>query len=267
MSTVRIQKRKNAKKIIKDISLNSNNYLIIHYSCESFYNIKDGRTPRITSISVRYFNKKQTKSFSIFKIAEIEKKIDNIDENYDYLEKKMLDEFFKFLKKHKDFYWIHWNMRDENYGFGAIENRYKVLGGKPTELEDDRKVDLALLLIDIYGPHYISNPRLPELIKKNDISKKDFLKGEDEAKCFEEKNFLKLHQSTLRKVDIFQTIIDRVENNTLLTNSQYADIYGYKITEIYEYINENLLAKSLFWILLTIASSIISIFIGTLLSK
>lgn len=246
MSKVRIKRRKDSKKTIENISLNTNNYLIIHYSCESFYNIKDGRTPRITSIAIRYFNTKQTKSFSIFKIAEIEKRIDNIDENYDYLEKKMLDEFFKFLKKHKDYYWIHWNMRDENFGFGAIENRYKVLCGNPTELDDTKKIDLARLLIDIYGPGYISNPRLFELMKKNNISKKDFLEGKDEAKCFEEKEFLKLHQSTLRKVDIFQTIIDRVDNNNLLTNSKYTDTYGYKPIEIYAFINENLLYKCLF---------------------
>jgi hypothetical protein len=38
-------------------------------------------------------------------------------------------------------------MRNINFGFQAIEHRYKVLGGKPYIVEDDRKVDLAKLLI------------------------------------------------------------------------------------------------------------------------
>ena len=45
-------KRKKAEKIIKIIDKNPEMYLIIHYSCESFYDITDGRTPRITSIAV-----------------------------------------------------------------------------------------------------------------------------------------------------------------------------------------------------------------------
>jgi hypothetical protein len=52
---------------------------------------------------------------------------DEIESHYDSLEKKMLDEFFNFAKEHKDYTWINWNMRDINYGFEAIENRYLVL--------------------------------------------------------------------------------------------------------------------------------------------
>jgi hypothetical protein len=37
-------------------------------------------------------------------------------------------------------------MRNINFGFQAIEHRYKVFG-KPYIVEDDRKVDLAKLLI------------------------------------------------------------------------------------------------------------------------
>ena len=33
-----------ARKIFREIDRNPQNYLIIHYSCESFYDIKDGHT-------------------------------------------------------------------------------------------------------------------------------------------------------------------------------------------------------------------------------
>jgi hypothetical protein len=40
-------------------------------------------------------------------------------------------------------------MRNINFGFQAIEHRYKVLGGKLYIVEDDRKLNLAKLLINI----------------------------------------------------------------------------------------------------------------------
>jgi hypothetical protein len=47
-----------------------------------------------------------------------------IDENYDKLEPQMLDEFYHFVEANRNCNWIHWNMRDENYGFEAIKRRY-----------------------------------------------------------------------------------------------------------------------------------------------
>ena len=44
MKNVRLKKRKDAMSVVNEFIDNPSNYLIIHYSCESFYNIKDGRT-------------------------------------------------------------------------------------------------------------------------------------------------------------------------------------------------------------------------------
>ena len=43
-----------ARQLFKEIGNNPQNYLIIHYSCESFYDIQDGHTPCITSIEPAY---------------------------------------------------------------------------------------------------------------------------------------------------------------------------------------------------------------------
>ena len=146
-------KHKKAEKIIKAIDKNPEMYLVIHYSCESFYDITDGRTPRITSIAVYNFESAQTDSFSLHKIAERKHiNISEIEDKYDQLEKQMLTEFFKYAKEHKEYKWIHWNMRDINYGFKAIENRFLVLGGKPFIINDSNKIDLSRLLIQYYGP-------------------------------------------------------------------------------------------------------------------
>ena len=60
-----------ACQLFKEIGNNPKNYLIIHYSCESFYDIQDGHTPRITSIAVYDYATAQTDSFSIHKLAEM----------------------------------------------------------------------------------------------------------------------------------------------------------------------------------------------------
>lgn len=100
----RISTHRKAKETINSFYDNNSHCLIIHYSCESFYDIKDGKTPRITSIAVRYLNTAQTKSFSIHKVAELKKiPLDEVNGSYDQLEKEMLKDFFDFVKEHKDY--------------------------------------------------------------------------------------------------------------------------------------------------------------------
>lgn len=245
---MRIEKHKKAKRIFDDIYKNPSKYLIIHYSCESFYDIKEGKTPRITSIAVRFLETAQSESFSIHKIAEKDKiTLDKIDECYDCLEKKMLREFFDFVKEHKGYKWLHWNMRDINYGFKAIEYRYEVLGGKPTVIQDGDKIDVARILIDKYGVAYIGHPRMESLLAKNKIVPKDYLNGAQEATAFENKEYIKLHQSTLRKVDVIANIIDRACENTLKTNSTWKDIYGLTPSGIFEALKNNWAWNLIIW--------------------
>lgn len=213
-----LKRRAEAKEALSKIFDSKEFYSLIHYSCESFYDRPEGQSPRITSIAIRKFSSAQTKSFSIHQFAEIKKvSIDKINFKYDEYEKDMLDAFYKFINEHKTMKFIHWNMRDINYGFEAIAHRYKVLGGNPVEISDANLVDLSRVLIDLYTPKYIGHPRLKELIDYNDITTRDFLSGKEEARAFEDQEYVKLHQSTLRKVDIFANILSRLEDNSLKT--------------------------------------------------
>lgn len=214
--------------------------LIIHYSCESFYDKKDGKTPRITSIAVRNLASGQTESFSIHQIAE-EKNIlfAQITEQYDDLERQMLDRFYEFVHIRQHYNWIHWNMRDVNYGFAAIEHRDRVLGGAPIMIVEDRKFDLSRALVDLYGVKYIQHPRFESLIVKNDISIRDFLTGAQEAEAFEKKDFIRLHQSTLRKVDILADVFERASNKTLKSNATWATQYGFTPSVVAEFVKEH----------------------------
>lgn len=239
----RIRKRKEARKQIETLFDNAEHVLIIHYSCESFYDIKDGRTPRVTSIAVRNLKTAQTESFSIHKIAERRRvAIKDIPNRYDDLEKEMLSDFFDYLKYRQTFHFIHWNMRDGNYGFSAIEHRYQVLGGEPHIVPDDKKHDLARVLVSLFGRQYTNHGefgRFQELITMNRMTDKGALTGKEEAEAFEKEEYIKLHQSTLRKVDCMSNIVERIVDGSIVTNATWKDKYGAHPKAIIELIKEH----------------------------
>jgi len=236
----RLKRRKVAQHKLDDLWEHSDSSLVIHYSCESFYDTEEGKTPRVTSIAVRNLASGQTESFSIHKVAE-QKHVpfSEIDEKYDELEKEMLDEFYDFVRSHQHYNWIHWNMRDINYGFAALEHRYRVLGGESIIISEDRKFDLARALVSLYGVGYIGHPRLQNIVEKNDITDMGFLSGKEEAEAFESKEYIKLHQSTLRKVDILANIFGRAADGSLKTNASWIDKYGVHPRALVEIVREH----------------------------
>ena len=79
-------------------------------------------------------------------------------------------------------------------------------------------------------------------------------KGPDEAKAFENSEYVKLHQSTLCKVDTISHIADRAAGSTLKTDAKLTGIYGNYFVFVMEKIKENW-----FFILLGIIGSVASI--------
>lgn len=237
---MRYKRHKQARRILKEIENSPREYLVIHYSCESFYDIHDGRTPRITSIAVRELDSGQTRSFSIHKIAEKQKvSLDEISEKYDELEKGMLNEFMEFIQQSSKSKWIHWNMRDINFGFPALYHRYEVLGGIPCKIDESRLIDFARVLKDCYGDGYAGgHPRLQKLLEINDMTHKELLSGEDEATAFESQEYVQLHQSTLRKANEISNIVTMACENDLKTASTWQEIYGLHPQGIYEMLHD-----------------------------
>lgn len=237
----RIKNRKRTLRRLGELDDRRDNVLVIHYSCESFYDTPDGSTSRVTSIAVRNLDSGQTESFSIHKVAELKAiSVADIADHYDILEKEMLDEFGQFLQHNNNCTWVHWNMRDINYGFQAIEHRHKVLGGIPPQrLPEERKFDLARALISIYGIRYTGHPRLERIVKLNKITDTCFLVGKDEAAAFENGEFVKLHQSTLRKVDILANLFSRTLDGSLKTNASWWEARGIHPQAIAEFLSEH----------------------------
>lgn len=243
----RIIEHKQGKKTLSSLLEKKDKVLIIHYSCESFITTH-GKTPRITSICIRNLGTGQNKTFSIHLQAQFDGlEFNNLsDQDYDNVEKSLLSDFYTYTDNYKDYNWIHWNMRDANYGFEAIANRFRILGGKPIYLAYDRTIDLPRVLGKIYTSGFEKNKpsgRLLNIANRNKISTLNALTGKEEADAFDNKEYLKLHISTLRKIDIIETIIDRVDKNEIKVFTSRKDIYGLSISGIVEIVRNS-------WVLL-----------------
>lgn len=104
---------------------------------------------------------------------------------------------------------------------------------------------------------------MEKLLEKNGIKAKDYLSGQQEAGAFENHEYIKLHMSTLRKVDVFANILNRAINNTLKVNSKWTEFYGISIQGFINF------CKDTWWIQLiwTFVSFAIGGFIGALIDR
>lgn len=224
------EERKKALEILRKIDERPEEYIIIHYTCDNF---KISQT--ITSIAVRQLHDGQTESFSLYKSAQFLHIPENkMNEKLPEIEKKMLTDYFSFVKKHPKKIYIHWNMSTDNYGFKGLEDRFRVLGGRPTQINDEYKIDLSNTFIRLYGKGYAKHPRLENLMKKNHISHpNDFLPGfdndpsiTDEPDAFHTGKYKLLQMSCLRKVDIFNNFLNLAINKQLKVYTPWWTFYG-----------------------------------------
>jgi hypothetical protein len=93
--------------------------------------------------------------------------------------------------------------------------------------------------VSLFGTKYINHPRLENLISLNKISSLHFLNGREESDAFNDKEYVKLHQSTLKKVDIIANILGRTLDDTLKTNARWTEVYGVCPKAIGELIKEH----------------------------
>ena len=177
---------------------------------------------------------------------------------YNLLEKKALDSFYEYVRAHTGYVWLHWNMRDINYGFQAIAHRYKVLGGTPIDIPESLMFDVARALVAIYGLNYIAHPRLQNIVERNHITSKDFLTGEEEARAFEAHQYFRLHLSTLRKVDIIANLAERADQGYLQTYARFWQRWKLYPQVAGEWLKENWLA-SIILALVTIVGLVLTV--------
>lgn len=261
LNSPRLRERREGLQKLNELIRHKAKCFIIHYSCESFIT-SHGKTPRVTSICINNVGTGQTRSYSIHLEAQLQgKDFNNLsDEEYDTLELSMLNAFSSFVKKHPDYKWIHWNMRDSNYGFVAINNRIQILKGTRFNIPDDFKYDFPKILGQIYTHDFESNKpkgKLLNLAARNKIGIGNTLTGEEEGKAFTDKQYLDLHMSTLRKVYIMDVLFNRAETDNLKVKASVSQVYGLSLPGIVSLVKETPL-------LLLIVSAV-SYFVGTAL--
>lgn len=107
-----------SSRFIKEFKRHPENFHIVHYSCQSLYDDNEALSPRITSIAITHYATEQTVSFSTDSVAE-ELRIprEEVRDRFDEVERKLLHDFYAFIRDRRDKYWVHWNMRNLTFGF------------------------------------------------------------------------------------------------------------------------------------------------------
>lgn len=207
---------------LKTLFGNSDRIYFVHYSCQNLSDDNEGYSPRITSIAVLHMSSDQMGSFSMHIIAE-EMNIsrDEIFDRYDEIEELMLRRFFAFAEAKRDkALWIHWNMTNINYGFEALEHRYRILTNEePYHIDEANRFNLPAMIREKYGANYAKDPKMQSLMELNGGPHRDFLTGIEEVTAFKAKEFLKMHKSTIVKVYFFRSAFVKAVKNDLRTET------------------------------------------------
>ena len=225
-----IQKPQN---FISRIRRNPDEFLIVHYSCQSLFDDAPGLSPRITSIAVTHYGNAQTFSFSTHAIAEeLHIAKPDVHNRFDEIERELLERFYQFAQQYRGKYWVHWNMRNLTFGFEHLEHRARVLGiNNPPVVPPEQRLNLNDILRRKYGKDYANHPQMPNLMDLNGGRPKDFLTGVEETQAFANQEFIAMHQSTLAKVGFFGSIVRKVLKGSLIAVSPNI---GAVIDRVYE---------------------------------
>ena len=92
----------------------------------------------------------------------------------------------------------------------------------------------------------------------NKISSKHWLNGDEEAKAFDDKEYVKLHQSTLAKVDVMENILKMTAEDDLKTKSKLRDIYGINPQGLFKLVKDHWLYSLILIVLSTILGIIVT---------
>lgn len=211
-----------ASAFFKAVKKHPGRFYIIHYSSQSLYDEgvdRGGLSPRITSIAVMHTSTRQTVTFAMHAVAEelgIPK--DQVENRYDEIECAILERFYAFIRDRREKYWVHWNMRNVVFGFEHLEHRYRVLTGKePPHIPVEVRMNLNDILRERYGSEFAPNPRMLSLMLLNGQRDPNFLEGKEEAEAFKAKDFIRMHGSTISKVEFFRHVIMLAQRGKLKT--------------------------------------------------
>jgi len=164
--------------------------IVIHYGCENLYTAKD-HPASVSCVAYCRVVRAEAGSFSVVDTPEGTDPSD--------AELQVLKRYFAFLERNGGAAFVHWNMSKPDYGFSALEARYKFLTADdaPYQVPRDRTYDLDDLITYEYGSDYAPHPRLISVAVLNGLRRHHALAGKDEADRFEAGD----HGSIRRSID------------------------------------------------------------------
>lgn len=207
------------RDVLKNLKKHPEQHYIVHYSCQSLYDDNDDLSPRITSIAVMHYSTKQTVSFSTHAISEeLGFQRGQVLDNFDSVEGKLLNDFYKFVRDRRDKFWLHWNMQNITYGFEHLEHRYrKLMKEDPPVIPVERRINIDEVFKEKYGDGFAAKPRMASLMDLNGGRHRHFLTGIEEVEAFKKQEFIRMHNSTLSKVWFFHQALESCLSGKLKT--------------------------------------------------
>jgi REase_DpnII-MboI len=184
---------------IREIGGAENLLKIIHYACESFFIVKD-RPVKICCIA----------------IIEVVFSLTDYQGNS---EESLLNDFYKYLSQSRDGKYIHWNMNSSEFGFEAIDKRFKYITGNepPYKVPNDNTYDLDEIIEFSYGDDFSDHPKMSTLAVINGFKKRHFLSGKEESEKFENGEFGDIKRSTTEKTRAIKMLLDKFRDGSLET--------------------------------------------------
>jgi hypothetical protein len=222
------ERQRTARDSLAQIFAHRETVYAIHYACQSFYSGEQLASTRIGCIAVRQLASGQVTTFSIAKTAELYRLAEaDIASRWNALERTMLGEFYEFVRTNKGARFVHWNMRDDTFGFAALEHRFQVLGGKPEPIAEHNRIDVARLLVELYGDRIVrAKNKLDALSRLNGFAMADVLFGAEEAAALQAGQYRRVQMSTQTKVKLIADIANRANDRTLKTQAGFVANHG-----------------------------------------
>jgi hypothetical protein len=193
----------------------------VHYACQSLKAQGPVSSARVGAIAVRQLSTGQVTLFSIADVAELNRlPVEQILPNIDQIERRVLEGFNEFVRMNRQARFIHWNMRDNQFGFGALEHRLSVLGGTPEQIPENNRYDLARLMEELYGAAYAEGRgKMLALAELNDLVSSSMLTGAQEAAAQDTGDFRVVANSTQSKVRVISDLAAAAHDRTLKTTA------------------------------------------------
>lgn len=273
MKSNRIVEYKDAKSFLDNYVKNKSDYIYIHYARQNCFEDAYEKGPRIIIIAAMNAGNEQTMLFSLKKIADAYG-IDffEISESeQDEIEMEMLQHFFEYAESNAQKKWLHWNMKNNNFGFSAIEERYHNLGGDVRHIDENSLFNISQILKKKYGDHYAKDAvwngkvmgKMYDIFQMNKIEDSKILNGEQEIKEYILKNITSIEQSTFGKVKAFKVLVEKaVDNDLKVRGNIFKDVYGPSISGIAQFIQDNAILAFLFSILGGVIATLLCKFVG-----